>query len=65
MINTVISVYRGDSIKIPIIAPLTEGAIYRAQLRVAPESVNYYTLLIVDNKMIVNTSQSESLTQGT
>lgn len=66
MINTsILNKYRGDNINIPIIPELVEGAIYRAQLRLTPDSNQYFTLLIEDNLMKISSVQSENLSQGT
>lgn len=66
MVKTIIrDLYRGDNINIPIEAELTEGSIYRAQLRNTPESEQYFTLLIEDNQIKITPEQSENLTEGT
>lgn len=61
----ILNVFRGDSIEIPILATLIDGAIYRAQLRHSTESTEYFTLVISDNKMLISAEQSVNLTQGT
>jgi len=56
-----VEAYRGDTIFIPIQKTLDIGATYDSQLRKNPNSVDFFTLEIVDNKVIIPSITSESL----
>lgn len=65
MKNGNIKVYRGDSIEIDIICAINPLATYRSQLRQTPESAEFLSLAIEQNKILITSAQSETLSENT